>query len=142
MLLNLSQHSYRRALSTNTAVIQLVDEWTAAIDQGRQICTALVDLSLAFDLVDMNVLLAKMRLYGFTEQAIDWFQSYLTEQSQKVSIGGQSSKTRRLTADVPQGSILEPVLYVLMTNEQPKTIHWERLNQGKGNRQGKEQEHD
>ena len=80
----------------------------------------MLDMSAAFDVVDTELLLEKMKLYGFDRDAVQWMWCYLTYRSQGVYIEGSMSKLLSLEAGVPQGSILCPVFY---TNELPQVIH-------------------
>ena len=76
----------------------------------------LLDLSSAFDTADHDILLARLssRL-GIRGNALEWFESYLRDRSQFVSMQGASSDIRKLTYGVPQGSVLGPLLYLLYT---------------------------
>ena len=70
-----------------------------------------------------NLLLQKLKLYGFDQNMLSWTRSYLTGRSQAVSIDGCLSKLMSLQHGVPQRSILGPLLYTIFTNELPETIH-------------------
>ena len=77
------------------------------------------------DVVDTELLLEKMKLYGFDRDAVQWMWSYLTYSSQGVYIEGSTSRLLPLEAGVPQGSILGPVFYTIFTNELPQVVHEE-----------------
>ena len=83
----------------------------------------MLDMSAAFDVVDHGLLLGKLKLYGFEEDALLWMENYLTGRSQCVTINGELSELQPVTCGVPQGSILGPVLYCLFTNEFPEILH-------------------
>ena len=85
----------------------------------------MVDMSAAFDVVDIELLLEKMKLYGFDRDAVQWMGSYLAYRSQAVYIEGSMSKLLPLEAGVPQGSILGPIFYTIFTNELPEVVHEE-----------------
>lgn len=53
-----------------------------AIDNGYLIGTVFVDLRKAFDLVDHNILIQKLSLYGLSNDATQWFKTYLTGRTQ------------------------------------------------------------
>ena len=82
----------------------------------------LLDMSAAFDVVNHQILLEKMKLYGFDENTITWLRSYLTNRRQCVSINGSLSKFLPVLSGVPQGSILGPLLYTIYTNDLPEVI--------------------
>ena len=63
--------------------------------------------------VDHEILLTKLRAYGMSETTAKWFQSYLRDREQFVSIGNQDSTYVKVPHGVPQGSILNPFFCVL-----------------------------
>ena len=97
--------------------------WLDALDEGKMAGVCMIDMSAAFDVVDTNLLLEKLKLYGLDRNAQQWVWSYLTYRSQAVYIEGSLSGILPLEAGVPQGSILGPVLYTIFTNELPQVVH-------------------
>ena len=85
----------------------------------------MIDMSAAFDVVDTQLLLEKLSLYGCDRNSVQWFQSYLTYRSQRVYIEGSLSGYLPLEAGVPQGSILGPIFYTIFINELPQVVHEE-----------------
>ena len=61
----------------------------------------MIDMSAAFDVVDTELLLEKLKLYGFDQNAVQWIWSYLTYRSQAVYIEGSLSSMLPLEAGVP-----------------------------------------
>ena len=121
--LNPSHHAYRSFHSTTTAMLQMYDTWINAVESGDLAGVCMIDMSAAFDVVDTNLLIEKLKLYGFDKNAIQWTWSYLTYRSQGVYIDGQMSSLLGLEAGVPQGSILGPLYYTIFTNELPQVVH-------------------
>ena len=120
-----NHHGFRGGRSTTTALLQLYDTWVEEVDKQQIAGACLIDLSAAFDVVDAKLLLAKLRLYGWSRHAQQWVWSYMTLRSQKVYLEGSLSEEQKLQYGVPQGSILGPLLYVIFTNEFPEVIHQE-----------------
>ena len=75
---------------------------------------------MAFDAVDHSILLKKLKLYGITDKNFAWFESYLSNRKQYIEIG-ENSKTdlKYVTCLVPQGSILEPLLFLVYVKDLP-----------------------
>ena len=55
----------------------------------------------------------KLKAYGLSESSVSWFNSFLTNRSQKVKVGNCLSQQIKLTSGVPQGGILSPLLYII-----------------------------
>ena len=84
-------------------MIQMIDGWTQALNSRQIAGVCLLDMSAAFDVVDHNLLLQKLDLYGFNEDTIAWFKSYLNNRRQTVSINGSLSKLLPVTSGCPKG---------------------------------------
>ena len=80
-----------------------------------------IDLSKAFDTVDHNILLEKVSMYGIKGNNLKWFHSYLSNRKQYIEFQNddKKGKTNSLTTKcgVPQGSILEPLLFIVYVND-------------------------
>jgi hypothetical protein len=59
----------------------------------------------------LRILLQKLEYYGIRGMANDWFKSYLDNRTQFVSMGGVKSEMLGITCEVPQGSVLGPILF-------------------------------
>ena len=68
----------------------------------------------ASDIVDHQILLAKLNDYGICGVSNDWFKSYLSNRYQYVSINGYEFGLAAIDFDVPQGSVLGPLLYFIL----------------------------
>ena len=79
-------HGYRQNRSTQTALLQMYDGWVRAASAGQVSGVVLIDLSAAFDLVDSEILIKKLRIYGLHEDLLLWVRSYLTDRHQAVWI--------------------------------------------------------
>ena len=97
------------------------------MDNGRYTANILIDLKKAFDTVDNDILLAKLRKYGVENLELTWFTSYLTSRKQFCKVNGICSKTEDIRCGVPQGSCLGPLLFLIYTNDLPFSLNKGRV---------------
>ena len=118
MLYN-SQYGFRKLLSTEYASLEMVDRISQYLDIGKLPITVYLDLSKALDTINREILLKKLRYYGFADGPLKWFSSYLHNRQHSVFFNGCYSIPKTLETGVPQGSILGPLLflYIWMTSK-------------------------
>ena len=132
-------HAYHSLHSTTTAMLSMHNSWVEAAEHGKITGMAMVDMSAAFDVVDIDLLLENCRIFNFSREAEQWMWSYLTEKSQCTTISGSTSSILPLVAGVPQGSILGPALYTLFTCDFPEVVHEADCSHSPQNRPAGEQ---
>lgn len=77
---------------------------------------AFVDFRKALDVINHELLLKKLSIYGANDLSLKWFGSYLSGRKQYVRINGCCSTGKQLSQGVPQGSILGPIFFLLFVN--------------------------
>ena len=80
-------------------------------------------MAKAFDRISHQKFIIKLRNYGFGGSLLKWFQSYLTDGRQRVTVLGATSDTLPISSGVPQGSILGPALFLLYVNDLPDSVN-------------------
>ena len=76
-----------------------------------------MDLSKAIDTINHYLLLAKLKAYGFSINALDLMCSYLKNRKQSVQIHSNFSAAKKVHAGVSQGSIDGPLSFNLYIND-------------------------
>ena len=116
-ILHKKQSGFRQSHSCHTALISLIDSWLKDVDEGKFIGTIFLDLRKAFDLVDHDILIYKLKLCHFSNEATKFFTSYLSNRKQLIKIGNSKSSFKTIRTGVPQGSILGPLLFLIYIND-------------------------
>ena len=113
----ITQSSYRKCHSTETALTSVYDDILRHIDEKQSVILLLLDLNAGFDTIDHKILLSRLQSHlGVCDVALQWFRSYLSERKQSVLINRVNSKSMPLTCGVYQGSVLSPILFTMTLN--------------------------
>ena len=120
------QFGFRNGYSTDHALISLSERIKCTLDSNRVGCGIFIDLQKAFDTVNHTIVLQKLSHYGIRGISLLWFQSYLKGRQQYVSINNHSSQLGGITCGVSQGSVLDPLLFLIYINDlmYPKFSHF------------------
>ena len=111
------QYGFTPGDSTINQMTFLYDSFCEALDDGKEIRIVFCDISIAFDRVWHRGLLCKLKAAGVTSTALKWFQSYLSNRKQRVVLPWVLSDWKSIKAEVPQGSILGPLLFLVVIND-------------------------
>ena len=103
------QSGFLQSFSTDCCLIHLLDFIKCQSSRGLYTGMVMLDLQKTFDTVNHSILLKKQKAMGL--ESVEWFQSYLSNQTQVVNIGKSFSKPLEVTCSVPQGSLLGPLLF-------------------------------
>ena len=98
------------------ALINVNENIRKALDDGNMGFGVFVDLQIAFNTVGHHILWAKLNRYGIPIVSNNWFKSSLSNRNQYISINGYDSGFAAVNCGVPQGSVLEPLLFLLYMN--------------------------
>ena len=89
----------------------MLEKWKSPVYNKINFGAFLTDLSKAFDCLHHDLLLAKLNANGFSLPALRLVQSYLSNRKQRTKINSEFSSWEEILFAVPQGSILEPLLF-------------------------------
>jgi len=115
-LVNPHHSAYCKHHSTETALLNIHDQLTNAIGSRKISCLCLLDLSAAFDTIDRNILLTRLSSwFGIHGTALNWFRSYHSSRCFRIKCNNDFSSPHTSLCDVPQSSVLGPLLFVICT---------------------------
>ena len=121
-LLSESQHGFRKRRSCLTQLLDHVDNILKCLNSGDEVDVIYLDYAKAFDKVDHNILLAKLKRYGIDGKLFDWIEQFLTERVQTVVVEGRKSTLKLVLSGVPQGTVLGPILFIMYIDDQIEAL--------------------
>ena len=110
------QFGFQNADSTEHAILQFVNKITEAFSQGKYTLGIFRDLSKAFDTVNHNNLLEKLKAYGIQSENLKWFRSYLSNRKQFILYDDFKTEVKIVKCGIPQDSVLGPLLFLIFVN--------------------------
>jgi hypothetical protein len=121
------QYGFRSNTSTEMAIYQLTNKILKSLDNKEWVGGIFCDLSKAFDCVDHDILLGKLKFYGITGTANKLIESYLTNRFQSVKIRDKQfvncySEWDKVKQGAPQGSVFGQLLFLLYIDDLPKSV--------------------
>ena len=87
-----------------------------SFDNGFEVKDVFLDISKAFNKVWEEGIIFKLKQNGISGKLLSVLFDFLKDRKQRVTLNGQVSSWTGLNADVPQGSILGPLLFLVYIN--------------------------
>ena len=116
-ILSVFQHGFRALHSCETQLITTVQDLAKGLSEKEQLDLLILDFSKAFDVVPHKRLINKLNYYGIRNSTLTWIDNWLTGRTQRVVVDGESSSKSPVKSGVPQGTVLDPVMFILYIND-------------------------
>lgn len=111
------QFGFQENNSTSHPMIHMLNKIAEAINKKEYTIGIFCDLTKAFDMVPIRLLITKLNKIGVRGSASTWFYNYLSKRQQFVQIENEKSSLLEVESGVPQGSILGPILFLIFFND-------------------------
>ena len=121
-LFNPSQHGFRSGRSCLSQLLEQYNLILNILDEDANADVVYLDFSKAFDKVDHAIVLQKIKRLGIDGKILKWLKSFLTERKQSVMVNGVKSEPQNVLSGVPQGSVLGPLIFLILIGDIDKDI--------------------
>ncbi|KAF2347264.1 Reverse transcriptase domain [Trinorchestia longiramus] len=116
-IINDIQHGFREKRSCLTNLLDLFGEVNRIYDRTKAVDLVYLDFQKAFDKVPHERLMAKVEAHGIRGNYSRWIRNWLTGRTQRVVIHDETSNSALVTLEIPQGSVLGPLLFIIYIND-------------------------
>ena len=108
---------FRKGHSAQHSLLIMTEKWKRALDENMKVGAIFMDLSKVFDTLNHILLLAKLKPYGLQPTVLKQIENNLIGRFQRTKVSNSYSSRSEIIASVPQGSILEPLIFNIFLDD-------------------------
>ena len=116
-----NQAGFRKNRSCQDQIVRLQSDIENGKNHSKYTIGVFLDFTKAYDMLWVEGLLHKVINLGIGGKMFEWIKQFLTNRAFQVKIGDALSKTHHTKNGTPQGSVISPLLFLLMNNDLPDT---------------------
>jgi Reverse transcriptase (RNA-dependent DNA polymerase) len=124
----IDQFAFKPTGSTTSALTYFMHRVTAMLETSSYVRCLLIDFSKAFDVINHDILIAKLKSLNLEPNVFKWVTSFLSNRYQATKANGEISSFRPISKGVVQGSAIGPLLFTIMASDlkalSPKNDLW------------------
>ena len=117
-LISKYQCSFRNGFNAQECLLNRLEKWKRTVNSGKVFGAWLADLSIAFDCILRELIIANLDGYGFTLPSLKLISHYFANWKQRIKINQSFSSWEDIIFGVPQESILGPILFNIFIADQ------------------------
>ena len=102
---------HEEIIGCQSSLLRLLEHWRKALNNHECIAAILMDLSNPFACLLHGLLIAKLKAYGLSDEAIKLLDSYLNDRSQQIKLGPYASSWEKLFKGVLKAPSWDPLLF-------------------------------
>ena len=111
------QCGFRKGYNAQHCLLAMIEKWKKPVDNENVFGAVLTNLSKTFDCLPHELIISKLNSYGFNLTALNLIHNYLTKRKQRTKINHSHSSWEDILFGVPQGSILDPILFNIFLSD-------------------------
>src|SRR5579864_4310324 len=110
------QYGFIKGRSAILQLLNILDDWTSAMDSGKQVEIIYTDFAKAFDKVPHQRLLTKLKGYGLDNKLVTWISEFLCIRTQRVRIENSNSYTSLSKVEFQRKCSWSPIICNIYIN--------------------------
>lgn len=118
-----SQYGFRKGFSSAFNIYTLLTDIQIAFFTKKQVLALFLDISHAYDSVQLHILIQKLQLLGIPCQILRVILHLMEQRRISLSMSRQNRQSRVSDQGIPQGSSLSPLLYACYVGDLKRTLH-------------------